>query len=154
MTVETITPVFKSVTVAVPAERAFEAFTQQMGSWWKPDYSIGESPFVDVRLEPREGGRWFEVDADGNECPWGRVMVWEPPRRVVLAWQIDGQWQYDPAFETEVELRFVTEGSSVTRVELEHRHLDRFGEAAPGLREQFDGPGGWSGLLELFAESA
>jgi len=153
MTVETITPVFKSVIVAVSTERAFEAFTQRMGSWWKPDHSIGEAPFVDVRMEPHEGGRWFEVDADGNECPWGRVMVWEPPTRVVLAWQIDRRWQYDPAFETEVELRFIAEGDSATRVELEHRHLERFGEAAQGMREQFDGPDGWVGLLERFGAS-
>lgn len=153
MTVETITPVFKSITVAAPAERAFEAFTQQMAAWWKPEYSIGAAPFVDVRLEPHEGGRWFEVDAEGNECPWGRVMVWEPPTRVVLAWQIDGRWQYDPAFETEVELRFVAEGAS-TRVELEHRHLERFGDGAADMRTTFDGPDGWAGLLERFAASA
>ena len=153
MTVETITPVFKSVTVEVPPERAFEAFTQQMGRWWKPDYSIAENAFVDVRMEPREGGRWFEVDAEGNECPWGRVMVWEPPTRVVLAWQINGRWEYDPAFETEVELRFVGVGDSTTRVELEHRHLDRFGEQAADMRTTFDGEHGWSGLLELFAKT-
>lgn len=152
MAVETIAPVFKSVTVGVDAARAFEAFTQQMGRWWKPGHSIGEAPFVDVRIEPFEGGRWLEVDADGNECPWGRVMVWEPPTRVVLAWQIDSRWQYDPAFETEVEIRFVAEESG-TRVELEHRNLERFGDAAEGMREQFDSPGGWVGLLELYAGS-
>ncbi len=153
MTVETITPVFKSVTVAVAPARAFEAFTQQMGSWWKPSHSIGENPFVDIRIEPHEGGRWFEIDADGNECPWGRVMVWEPPTRAVLAWQINGEWEYDPAFETELELRFVAVGESATRVELEHRNLDRFGELAADMRAQFDHEDGWNGLLELFAQS-
>jgi len=153
MTVETVTPVFKSVTVAVPVARAFEAFTQQMTRWWKPDYSIGAAPFVDVRLEPHEGGRWFEVDAEGNECPWGRVMVWEPPTRVVLAWQIDGRWQYDPAFETEVEIRFVEEGPASTRVDLEHRNFDRFGEVAAAMRETFDHEDGWNGLLVRFADS-
>lgn len=151
MTAQTIAPVTRNVTVAVPAARAFEAFTQQMASWWKPDYSIGAAPFVDVRMEPHEGGRWFEVDADGNECPWGRVMVWEPPQRVVLAWQIDGRWSYDRGFETEVEIRFVEEGPSATRVELEHRHLERYGDEAAAMRDLFDSPAGWNGLLELFA---
>lgn len=151
MTVETMTPVFKSVTVAVPPDRAFEAFTQHMARWWKPDYSIAASPFVDVRVEAREGGRWFEVDAEGNECQWGRVMVWEPPTRVVLAWQIDGTWSYDPAFETELEIRFIGEGDSATRVELEHRHLERFGDMAADMRATFDGEAGWSGLLARLA---
>lgn len=153
MTVETIAPVRKTIVVAVPADRAFEAFTQHMGSWWKPDHSIGAAAFVDIRMEAHEGGRWFEVDAAGNECPWGRVMVWEPPKRVVLAWQINGQWQPDPDFETELEIRFVEVGESATRIELEHRNLDRFGAAAEGIREQFDSPGGWQGQLELYAAS-
>jgi len=153
MTVQTIAPVFKTTTVAVPPARAFEAFTQQMGSWWKPDYTIAESPFVDVRVEPHEGGRWFEVDADGKECQWGRVMVWEPPRRVVLAWQITARWAYDPGFETELEIRFVEVGPDSTRVELEHRNLERYGEAAAPIRDQFDSDAGWSGLLDLFAAS-
>lgn len=154
MTVQTIAPVRKAITVAVPPSRAFEAFTQQMGSWWKPDYTIAESPFVDVRVEPREGGRWFEVDADGKECQWGRVMVWEPPRRVVLAWQITATWAYDPAFETELEIRFVEVGPDATRVELEHRNLERYGEAVAPIRDQFDSDAGWAGLLELFAAAS
>ena len=154
MTVQTVAPVKKAITVAVPPSRAFEAFTQQMGSWWKPDYTIAESPFVDVRVEPHEGGRWFEVDADGKECQWGRVMVWEPPTRVVLAWQITGTWAYDPGFETELEIRFVEVGPDATRVELEHRNLERYGEAAASIRDQFDSDAGWAGLLELFAAAS
>jgi hypothetical protein len=153
MSVQTIAPVQKSTVVAVPASRAFEAFTQQMGSWWKPDYSIAEAPFVDVRVEPREGGRWYEVDAEGAECPWGRVMVWEPPTRVVLAWQITGTWSYDPEFETELEIRFVEEGPASTRVELEHRNLDRYGDMAVPMRQALDTEEGWAGLLDRFAAS-
>ena len=154
MPVETIAPVRKTVTVEVPRQRAFDVFTQKIGTWWKPGYSIGAAPFVDVLLEPREGGRWYEVDAEGNECPWGRVMVWEPPTRVVLAWQITDRFAYDPGLETEVEVRFVEEGPTTTRVDLEHRNLDRYGGAAAPMREAFDGPDGWLGLLELFSRAA
>jgi len=150
MTVQTIAPVRKAITVAVPVSRAFEAFTEQMGSWWTPGHSIAEAPFVDIRVEPHEGGRWFEVDADGTECPWGRVMVWEPPTRLVLAWQITGRWSYDPGFETELELRFVELGPDSTRVELEHRNLERYGESAEQMRASLDDEGGWAGLLDRF----
>jgi uncharacterized protein YndB with AHSA1/START domain len=151
MTVQTIAPVRKQVTVEVGSERAFEVFTKEMASWWKPGHHIAENPFTDIVIEPVVGGRWVEVDADGRECSWGRVLAWEPPERLVLAWQIDGTWSYDEGLVTEVEVRFVAEGPSTTRVELEHRHLERLGELAQPTREAFDDPDGWAGLLALFA---
>jgi len=154
MTVQTILPVRKHVTVEVGAERAFDVLTQRMATWWNEAHHIGAEPFVDVRLEPFVGGRWWEVDAGGDECTWGRVLVWEPPTRLVLAWQIDGQWAYDPDLVTELELRFVEQGPTTTRVELEHRNLDRLEEQAASTRESFDGPEGWAGLLALFAGAA
>jgi uncharacterized protein YndB with AHSA1/START domain len=106
-----------------------------------------------VIVEPRAGGRWFERGEDGSECQWGAVLVWEPPSRVVLAWQITADWTYDPNFATELELRFAAEGEHATRVELEHRHLERFGDRAQLAYETFSSPHGWSGLLARYAET-
>lgn len=153
MTVQTIAPVRKQITVEVSAERAFEVFTAQMGRWWKPGHHIAEKPFVDIVIEPFAGGRWAEVDAEGSTCRWGRVIAWEPPERVVLAWQLDGTWSYDDQLVTELEVRFVAEGPATTRVELEHRNLERLGEQAAAARASFDDPDGWAGLLRLFADA-
>ena len=154
MTVETIESVRKQVTVEVPQERAFEVFTRQMGGWWNPQYQIGKASYVDVVVEPREGGSWYEVDADGNRCPWGAVLGWEPSDRVVLSWQINTQWSYDPDVVTELEIRFTAVSGTSTLVELEHRGLENLGAGAADLRAVFDSPGGWQGLLDRFAERA
>jgi uncharacterized protein YndB with AHSA1/START domain len=139
-------PVRKSVTVGAPPERAFRLFTAGMGRWWRHDYHIGASAMRDLVVEPRVGGRWYEVGEDGAETNWGKVLAWEPPRRVVLAQQINGHWQYDPTFATEVEVRFLAEGAG-TRVELEHRNLDRYGDMAGPVRDNLEGAAGWGGLL-------
>jgi uncharacterized protein YndB with AHSA1/START domain len=142
----------KSVTVAASPERAFEVFTTQMSEWWpRKSHHISDADEARAILEPREGGRWYEVDKDGVECDWGYVLAWEPPRRLVLAWQLTGEWKYDPALVTEVELTFSADGDG-TRVDLEHRDLDRYGDAAAQVRAAVSGEGGWSGLLQLFAE--
>ena len=85
-----------TITVAVPAEQAFAVFTGSFGSWWPREYHIGQAEMADAVVEPRAGGRWYERGTDGSECDWGRVLAWEPPRRLVVTWQINGQWQYDP----------------------------------------------------------
>ncbi|MGW4249505.1 SRPBCC domain-containing protein, partial [Nocardia sp. NPDC004722] len=82
-------------TVALPIERAFAFFTESFGSWWPAVYHIGAAEMADAIVEPRVGGRWYERGTDDSECDWGRVLVWEPPHRLVLTWQIDGHWQYD-----------------------------------------------------------
>lgn len=153
MTVTTIEPIRKQLTVRASQARAFEVFTEGMGRWWSPDYHIGAEPFETAVMEPREGGRWYERGTDGGECDWGRVLVWDPPERVVLDWQISASWQFDPDVHTELEVRFVAEGPSATRVELEHRGLDALGEQAAALRGVFDGTTGWSGLLERFSSA-
>ena len=150
MTVETVQPVRKDIVVPTSPDKAFEIFTDRMGTWWNPGHSIGSEPLASVVVEPVAGGRWYERGEHGAECDWGRVLVWDPPHRVVLAWQIDGSWAYDPKLVTEVEVRFTPHGDA-TRVELEHRGLDAFGAAAAGVRESFDSPNGWRGLLERFA---
>ncbi len=147
-------PVRRTVIVPAPQARAFALFTDHHDTWWPREYHIGEAPMAEAVLEPREGGRWYERGTDGRDCTWGRVLVWEPPERLVLAWQIDGQWRYDPSLVTEVEVRFVPEGPERTRVELEHRHLERFGEHREAVRAAFESPQGWGGMLERLARSA
>jgi uncharacterized protein YndB with AHSA1/START domain len=106
-------------------------------------------------LEPRQGGRWYEQGVDGSECDWGRVLAWEPPHRLVVTWQINGHWQYDPdpAHASEIEVRFSPDGPEQTTVQLEHRHLERLVDGQ-GLRDGITGGGGWGALLELFAKAA
>ena len=149
MTTTTLAPVRKSIRVSAPPARAFETFTSGMHRWWRHDYSINTSPIRDVVVEPRVGGRWFERGEDGTACQWGKVLAWEPPHRLVLAWQITAAWRFDPDLITEVEVRFTADGAG-TLVELEHR-LEGYGAAAGQMREVFDGPGAWTGLLESFA---
>ena len=142
------------VTVALPPAEAFALFTEGIGTWWPTDtYRIGESEGVAV-LEPREGGRWYERAPDGVECDWGRVLAWEPPHRVLLAWQLNATWQYDADFVTEVEVRFTEDGAGGTRVDLEHRHIDRFGDAAEQLAAALGGDGGWPAVLARYVAAA
>jgi uncharacterized protein YndB with AHSA1/START domain len=82
-------------TVAMSVEKAFAFFTESFGSWWPAEYHIGQADMADAVLEPRKGGRWYERGTDGSECDWGRVLAWEPPHRLVVTWQVNGQWQYD-----------------------------------------------------------
>jgi uncharacterized protein YndB with AHSA1/START domain len=148
-----VEPVRRSIVVDVDREKAFDVFTARMGTWWNPSHQIGAHPFVDAVVEPREGGRWYEVDADGVETEWGKVLAWDPPERLVLAWQLTGDYRYDPDFVTEVEIRFTTEAEGRTLVELEHRDLERFGEQAELVRRAFDDPNGWPGLLDRFGQA-
>lgn len=92
----------KSVTVNAAPERAFKVFNERMGAWWPHQNSIGSAPIADVVIEPRIGGRWFERGEDGSESEWGKVLAWNPPSGLVLAWQINGEWAFDEALVTEV----------------------------------------------------
>ena len=147
-------PVRKSVRVAAPAERAFEIFTARIGSWGPRTHHIGPSDMETLVIEPREGGRWFERGIDGVECEIGKVLIWDPPFRLVLNWQLNADFTFDPALITEVEVRFIADGKNATRVELEHRDLERLGNRAEAFRQQIDSPGGWEGLLQLFSQTA
>jgi len=153
----TETSVRKSVTVQAPADRAFRVFTEGFGRWWpREGHHVGAAGLKEVVLECRDGGRWYEIGADGTEHDWGHVLTWDPPHRLVLAWQIDGNrtWHYNPNLITEVEVRFVPDGQGRTRVELEHRNLDRFGDAQDQVRAVFESPAGWQDPLDAFAEAA
>lgn len=144
----------QSVIVAAAPATAFRVFTEHMASWWPLEtHSIGTKPVVDAVIEPRAGGRWFERSADGSECDWGRVLAWEPPRLVVLTWELSADYRPDGTVRTELEVRFTPEGDG-TRVELEHRGLEAYGERTDEMRETFGSDGGWAGLLRAFAATA
>jgi uncharacterized protein YndB with AHSA1/START domain len=145
----------KVITVKAPQAVAWQVFTEKMGTWWPlHTHKIGKARAVDAVIEPRAGGRWYERGEDGSTCEWGRVLSWEPPRRLLLSWEITADWQHDPKLQTEVEVRFIAEGKGATRVELEHRHLDRYGPRRDEMRGIFDSDAGWKGLLEAFTVRA
>lgn len=144
-------PVRKRIYVPAPPERAFDVFANGIGRWWPKSHKIGSADLDQPVIEPRAGGRWYERGVDGSECDVGKVAVWEPPSRLVLIWQLNAEWKFERELETEVEVLFTPEGAG-TRVDLEHRHLERLGATAEGMRQAIDSPGGWGGLLALFAE--
>ena len=145
----------KEITVEASQARAFDVFTREHGAWWPlATHHIGSAAAETAIIEPHAGGRWFERAADGSECDWGRVLVWDPPGRLVLAWEISADWKHDEEIDTEVEVRFVSLGPARTRVELEHRRLDRYGAAAEQMRGIFDSENGWTNILRLFVARA
>jgi uncharacterized protein YndB with AHSA1/START domain len=143
----------KSVVVEASREIAFKVFTEKMALWWPADHHIGKSQLAAIVLEPRVNGRWAERGVDGVECSWGRVLAFEAPTRIVLAWQLDAKFQFNPDFETEVEITFTAESEKQTRVTLEHKHLERYGEMEARVREAFESPNGWSLSLGRFADA-
>lgn len=148
----------KSVRVQASAERAFRVFVEQMESWWPATHHIGNTPFQAIFVEPRVGGRWYERNVNGEDCTWGWVLAWDPPRMVRFSWHVgpghdSPDWKFDPDVSraSEVEIRFLPEGAQATLVELEHSKLERHGEGYEQLRALFDGPGAWVTILGLFA---
>jgi uncharacterized protein YndB with AHSA1/START domain len=149
------TSVRKVVAVQAPPAVAWRVFTEKMGAWWPLDtHKIGKATAVAAVIEPRAGGRWYERGDDGSTCDWGRVLSWEPHSRLVLSWDISADWQPDPTLKTEIEVRFIGDGENGTLVELEHRHLDRYGARRDEMRGIFDSEGGWGRLLASFARAA
>ena len=152
---ETTVAVRRSVTVNATPERAFDVFTTGFSTWWPLEsHHIGKTMATEVIIDPRAGGRWFERDADGNECNWGFVTEFEPPSRVLLAWHLNPEWGYDPDPEkaTEVEITF-TAVEDGTLVELEHRGFEKHGETGAKMRDAVSAPGGWTDLLEMYAKA-
>lgn len=145
----------KEITVEASQARAFNVFAQELGAWWPlATHHIGSAPAETAIIEPRVGGRWFERAADGTECDWGRVLIWDPPGRLVLSWEISADFKPDENIDTQVEVRFVAVGPALTRVELEHRRLEGFGAAAEQMRGIFDSEGGWSRILREYVGRA
>jgi uncharacterized protein YndB with AHSA1/START domain len=148
------TSVRAEVVVDAPIERAFAVFTDDIGSWWNPDHHILEAELAEMVFEPHEGGHVYDRGVDGSESRWARVLAYEPPNRVVISWDIDPQWQIQTDLEktSEIEVRFISETPERTRVELEHRNLERHGEGWEGIRDAVGSPEGWPGGLRDFAE--
>jgi uncharacterized protein YndB with AHSA1/START domain len=148
------TSVRTTIVVEAPLERAFSVFTDGIGSWFPSEYNLLDVEIAERVFEPRVGGHVYDRGTDGSECHWARVLAYEPPSRVVISWDISPQWQIqtDPEKTSEVDVRFIPEGPDRTRVELEHRNLDRHGEGWEQLRESVGGEGGWPGCLRTFAE--
>ncbi|HXC74393.1 MAG TPA: SRPBCC family protein [Sphingomicrobium sp.] len=144
-------PVRKSIRVNATPDRAFDVFTSGIGRWWPKSHKIGQADLDRPVIEPRAGGRWYELDVDGSECELGKVAVWEPPSRLILIWQLTPEFRFDPDLITEVEVTFTPDGDG-TVVDLEHRDLERMGDQAEAMAETVGGPGGWPALLQLFAD--
>jgi len=148
-----IAPVRKSIRVNASAAHAFDVFTSGLGRWWPLEHGIGKTPRKGAVMETRLGGRWYELADDGTQTNIGKIIVWEPPLRFVMTWDINSQWKPDTTVSSEVEVKFIPDGANVTRVELEHRKFERMGaEAGESMRKDVDG--GWPALLELFKNAA
>jgi uncharacterized protein YndB with AHSA1/START domain len=148
------TAVRAAVEVDAPIERAFEVFTDDIGSWWDPSHHVLQGELAAMVFEPRVGGHVYDRGADGSECRWARVLAYEPPHRVVFSWDVTTQWQLetDPDKTSEVEVRFIAEGPHRTRVELDHRNLERHGEGWEGVRDAVASPGGWPAGMRALAQ--
>lgn len=146
----TIAPVRKSVRVSTSAEHAFEVFTSGLSRWWPTTHTVGAPPMKQAVLEPRLGGRWYELSEDGSQAEVGKVLVWEPPTRLVVGWRLNSKWRPDLSTESIVEVTFTPAEPGVILVELEHRDFEVLGaEGGASLRKDVDG--GWPGLLVHFA---
>jgi uncharacterized protein YndB with AHSA1/START domain len=143
----------RSIVVNGTPEQAFEVFTQRFDAIKPREHNLLGSPIVETVLEPRVGGRILDRGEDGTECAWARILAFEPPTRLVFSWDIGPTWQLeeDPDDTSEVEVRFVAEGPDRTRVELEHRHLDRHGNGWESLRDSIADDQGWTLYLERYA---
>ena len=143
-----------SIVVEAPIERAFSVFTDDFGGFKPPDHNLLDVEIAETVFESHVGGNIYDRGVDGSECRWARVLAYEPPNRVVFSWDISAQWQIetDPDKTSEVEVRFISETPDRTRVELEHRNLDRHGEGWEGARDGVGGDQGWPLYLDRFAE--
>lgn len=148
-----IAPVSKTIRVKASQAHAFAVFTSGLGSWWPRKATIGTPPLKIVVMETRLGGRWYEESEDGTQANVGKILVWEPPHRLVVSWDINSNWKPDTTVSSEVEVSFVAEGPDATLVELEHRNFERMGaEAGVSMRKDVDG--GWPDILEHFRQEA
>jgi uncharacterized protein YndB with AHSA1/START domain len=148
------TSIRTDITVDAPQERAFQVFTERFDEIKPREHNLLEVDIAESVFEPRAGGRVYDRGIDGSECQWARVIAYEPPERIVFTWDISPRWQLEADLDraSEVEIRFIAEDSERTRVELEHRHLDRHGDGWEGLSESVAGDQGWSLYLSRYAE--
>jgi uncharacterized protein YndB with AHSA1/START domain len=154
MTDTTTNVVHTSVDVEAPLARVFTAFTEEMALWWPPDHHILQSELATMEVEPRVGGGIVDRAADGTECRWARVLVWEPPHRFVFTWDISLQWQVepDPTRCSEVDVRFTEVVPGTTRVDLAHSRIERHGEGWEQMHSAVGGPEGWDVGMRRFVD--
>jgi uncharacterized protein YndB with AHSA1/START domain len=148
------TSVKRSIVVEAPIERAFEVFTKKFGAFKPAEHNILAVKIAETVFEPRVGGYLYDRGLDGSECRWAQVLAYEPPHRVLLSWNISPQWQIetDPNKASEWEVRFIVETPQRTRVEIEHRKLERHGEGWEGVRDGVAGDQGWPLYLQRYAD--
>ena len=147
------TTVHKQIVVDAPIERAFTVFTDRFGDFKPPEHNLLGAPIAATVFEPRVGGSIMDRAVDGSECRWARILAYDPPDRVVFSWDISPQWtiETDPARTSEVEVRFYAESPGSTRVELEHRHIDRHGPGWEAVTDGVGGTQGWPLYLDRYA---
>ena len=148
------TSVRHAIVVEAPIERAFKVFTEDFGKFKPAEHNLLRVPIAETVFEPRVGGHIYDRGEDGSECRWARVLAYDPPNRVVLSWDISPRWQVetDPDKASEWEVRFTAETPNRTRVEIEHRHLERHGDGWESVRDGVAGDQGWPLYLRRFAE--
>lgn len=149
-------PVRKQIVVNTGVERAFRLFVDQFDAIKPREHNLLAVPIAETVFEPRVGGHIYDVGVDGSRCEWSRVLAYDPPTRVVFSWDIGPTWQLetDLATTSEVEVRFIAESADRTRVELEHRHLERHGTGWRAVADGIDGDAGWPLYLSRYAELA
>ena len=148
------TSVRNSIVVEAPIETAFSVFTDGFGTFKPREHNMLAVDIAETVFEIQVGGHIYDRGVDGSECRWARVLAYEPPNRVVFSWDISPRWQIesDQDRTSEVEVTFVAEAPERTRVELEHRYLDRHGEGWEGVRDGVHSDQGWPLYLDRFAE--
>ena len=148
------TTVRRSVLVDAPIERAFKVFTEEFDRIKPRDHNLLAVDIAETVFEPRVGGNVFDRGVDGSECRWARVLAFEPPHRLVFTWDISPHWQIETDLErtSEVEVSFISESPARTRVQLEHRYLDRHGDGWDSVRAGVEGDEGWPLYLQRYAD--
>jgi uncharacterized protein YndB with AHSA1/START domain len=153
MTQSATTTVRRQVLVNAPIGEAFKVFTERFGDFKPREHNLLRAPIAETVFEPRVGGNIYDRAVDGTECRWARILAFEPPDRVVFSWDISPRWQLetDPDLTSEVEVRFFAEAPQRTRVELEHRNIDRHGTGWESVRDGVDNEAGWPLYLQRYA---
>ena len=153
MTESTEVVVRRQIIVAAPIERAFTVFTERFGEFKPKEHNLLGAPITETVFEPKVGGHIYDRAADGTECRWARILAFDPPDRVVFSWDIGPTWQVetDPDLTSEVEVTFIAEAPGRTRVELEHRNLDRDGPGWPQVSDDLAHDEGWPLYLSRYA---
>jgi uncharacterized protein YndB with AHSA1/START domain len=148
------TAIRHAIVVQAPIERAFSVFTDDFGRFKPREHNLLAADIAETVFEPQVGGHVIDRGVDGSECRWARVLAYEPPDRVVISWDISPRWQIetDPERTSEIEVRFIAEAPDRTRVELEHRNLDRHGDGWEAVREGVDSGEGWPLYLRRYGE--